>query len=79
MCYTAARVQTIGAPYKTAQSYHSANEGAAEEDKIYCYIVLSNNNDNTLYSNLMGRFPIESYYVKTRLLLLTSINSMLSL
>ena len=33
----------------------------AEEDEIYCYVILDNNNDNTIYSDLTGEFPIESY------------------
>ena len=33
----------------------------AEEDKIYCYAILGDNNDDTIYSDLTGRFPVESY------------------
>ena len=33
----------------------------AEEDEIYCYAVLGDNNENTIYSDLTGRFPVESY------------------
>ena len=33
----------------------------AEEDKIYCYAVLGDKNESTIYSNLTGRFPVESY------------------
>ena len=33
----------------------------AQEDKIYCYAILGDNNNNTVYSNLTGRFPVESY------------------
>ena len=33
----------------------------AEEDEIYCYAVLGDSNDRTIYSDLTGRFPVESY------------------
>ena len=33
----------------------------AEEDEIYCYAVLGDNNENTIYSDQTGRFPVESY------------------
>ena len=33
----------------------------AEEDKIYCYAVLGDKNERTIYSDLTGRFPVESY------------------
>ena len=33
----------------------------AHKDKIYCYAILDNTNDNTLYNNPTGRFPFESY------------------
>ena len=32
-----------------------------EEDKIYCYAVLDDNSENTIYSNLTGKFPVEWY------------------
>ena len=51
----------------------------AEEDEIYCYAILGDSNENTIYSDLTGRFPVESYDGKTTCLLLTCTNSMLSL
>ena len=33
----------------------------AEEDEIYCYAILGDNNENTIYSDLTGRFPVESF------------------
>ena len=33
----------------------------AEEDEIYCHAVLGDSNDNTIYSDLTRRFPVESY------------------
>ena len=33
----------------------------AEEDEIYCYAILGDNNEDTIYSDLTGRFPVESY------------------
>ena len=33
----------------------------AEEDEIYCYAILGDSNDNTIYSDLTWRFPVESY------------------
>ena len=33
----------------------------AQEDKIYYYTILGDTNDNTFYSNLTVRFPVESY------------------
>ena len=33
----------------------------AGENKIYCYIILGNSNDNTIYSDLTGNFSIKSY------------------
>ena len=33
----------------------------AKEDEIYCYAVLGDKNERTIYSNLTGRFPVESY------------------
>ena len=33
----------------------------AEEDEIYCYVILGDSNDNTIYSDLTGRFSEESY------------------
>ena len=34
---------------------------SAEEDNIYCYAILGGSNDNTIYSDLTGKFPVESY------------------
>ena len=33
----------------------------AEEDEIHCYAVLGDKNERTIYSDLTGRFPVESY------------------
>ena len=33
----------------------------AEEDGIYCYAVLGHKNERTIYRDLTGRFPVESY------------------
>ena len=33
----------------------------ADEDELYCYAVLGDKNERTIYSNLTGRFPVESY------------------
>ena len=33
----------------------------AEEDEIYCYAILGDSNENTIYSDLTGRFPVESF------------------
>ena len=33
----------------------------AEEDKIYCYAVLGDRNNRTIYRDLTGRFPVEPY------------------
>ena len=52
----------------------------AEEDKIYCYVVLEDKNERTIYSDLTGRFPVESYdEKKTTFLLLMRTNSILFL
>ena len=32
-----------------------------EEDNIYCYTILGDSNDNTIYGDLTEKFPIESY------------------
>ena len=34
---------------------------ATEEDEIYCYAVMGDRNERTIYSDLTGRFPVESY------------------
>ena len=34
---------------------------SAEEDEIYCIAVIGNRNENTIYSDLTGRFPVQSY------------------
>ena len=31
------------------------------EDEIFCFAVLGDTNDDTIYSDLTGRFPVESY------------------
>ena len=33
----------------------------AKEDEIYCCAVLGDKNERTIYSDLTGRFPVESY------------------
>ena len=33
----------------------------AEEGEIYCYAVLGDKNERTFYSDLTGRFLVESY------------------
>ena len=33
----------------------------ADEDELYCYAVLGDKNERTIYSDLTGRFPVESY------------------
>jgi len=32
----------------------------AMEDQIFCYAMLADQNDNTIYSDLPGRFPVQS-------------------
>ena len=34
---------------------------SAIEDKIFCFAVIGDANENTIYSDLTGRFPIHSY------------------
>ena len=51
----------------------------AEGDEIYCYAILGDGNENPIYSDLTGRFPVESYNGKTTFLLHTCTNSMLCL
>ena len=51
----------------------------AEEDKIYCYAVLGDSNDNTIYSNLTGRFLVESYEGNNYMLLCIFTTSILYL
>ena len=34
---------------------------AAEDDEIFCYSITTDNDGNVIYSDLAGRFPIESY------------------
>ena len=48
----------------------------AQEDEIYCYVILGDTNNNKICSDLTGRFPVDSYDVKTTFLLGMSINSM---
>ena len=33
----------------------------AEEDEIFCFAIIGDRNDNTIYSNLTGRFPVQLY------------------
>ena len=33
----------------------------AEDDEMFCYSVTTDNDGNVIYSDLVGRFPIESY------------------
>ena len=33
----------------------------AEDDEIFCYSITTDNNDNVIYSDLAGRFPVGSY------------------
>ena len=33
----------------------------ADEDTMFCYAVLADNNENTIYSNLPGRFTVQSF------------------
>ena len=52
----------------------------AEGDKIYRYAVLGDKNECTIYSDLTGRFPVESYDgKKTILLFRTRTNSIVFL
>ena len=37
----------------------------ALEDQIFCYAVLADKNDNTIYSDLSGRFAVQSYAGRT--------------
>ena len=32
-----------------------------EEDEIYCVVVICDRNENKIYRDLTGRFPIQSY------------------
>ena len=34
---------------------------SAIEDEIFCFAVIGDANENTIYSDLTGRFPIHSY------------------
>ena len=34
---------------------------STEEDEIYCFAVIDDRNENTIYSNLTGRFPVQLY------------------
>ena len=34
---------------------------ATDEDTMFCYAVLADNNKHTIYSNLPGRFPVQSF------------------
>ena len=51
----------------------------AEEDDIYCYTVLGDKHERTIYSDLSGRFPVESYDGKTIFLLRTRAHSIIFL
>ena len=33
----------------------------AIDDKMFCYSVITDHDGGIVYSNLLGRFPIESY------------------
>ena len=33
----------------------------ATDNKMYCFEILGDKNDNTIYNDLTGRFPIRSY------------------
>ena len=44
---------------------------SAKEDKIYCHAVLGDKNECTIYSDLTGRFPVESYDGKTTFFMIT--------
>ena len=33
----------------------------ATDDKMYCFAILGDKNENTIYSDLTGRFPVRSY------------------
>ena len=41
----------------------------AEEDKLHCYAVLGDKNECTIYSDLTGRFLVESYDEKNYMLI----------
>ena len=49
------------------------------EDKIYCYAVLGDKNERTIYSDLTNWFPVEFYDKKNYILLRTRTNSILFL
>ena len=34
---------------------------SAQEDEIYCFAVIGDRNENTIYSDLAGWFPVQSY------------------
>ena len=34
---------------------------SAHEDEIYCFAVIGDKNENTIYSDLTGQFPVRSY------------------
>ena len=34
---------------------------SAIENELFCFAILPDETDNTIYSDLAGRFPIESY------------------
>ena len=33
----------------------------AYEDELYCFTTIGDTNENTIYSNLTGQFPVRSY------------------
>ena len=39
----------------------SGQSCTAEDDEMFCYSITTENNGNVIYSDLAGRFPIESY------------------
>ena len=34
---------------------------SAHEDNIYCFAAIGDKNENTIYSDLTGQFPVRSY------------------
>ena len=55
------RQQVIDAPKRVSDMSPDKQVCSAEEDKIYCFANIGNRNENTIYSNLTGRFPVQSY------------------
>ena len=40
----------------------------ATDDEMFCYSITTDNNGNVIYSDLAGKFPIESYVYRYELL-----------